>query len=179
MSIKFDTQPKLENSLVLLIPLTENHFEKLFEVSSDPEIWEQHPAKERAKLGGFRKFFDEAIQSKAAFLIIDQKSNEVIGTSRYKLSSESEKAIEIGWTFLAKKYWGGLYNKKIKELMLAHAFKTFEIILFYIAKENYRSRKAVEKLGGKQIVKIANKKLEIRPSPSVIYAIEKSEGLLV
>ena len=131
MAIKFDSQPTLENSLVILKPLEENHFEKLFKVSSNPEIWEQHPAKDRYEIDGFRKFFNEAIQSKSAFLIVDKKSNEVIGTSRYKLSSESEKSVEIGWTFLAKKYWGGLYNKEIKDVMMTHAFKTFDIILFF------------------------------------------------
>lgn len=169
----FDTQPTLEGSLVILKPLTGGDFEALFEVASDPEIWEQHPAKERSERTGFRLFFTEAMNTKSAFLIIDKNSNEVIGSTRYKLSNESASAVEIGWTFLAKKYWGGIYNKEIKKLMIEYAFKYFVMVLFYIAATNLRSQKAVEKIGGLRINEIGGKPLARRPEPTVVYAIEK------
>ncbi len=172
----FDLQPTLENSLVILKPLKESDFEQLYNVASDPEIWEQHPAKERSQRDGFSKFFKEAIDAKTAFLVIEKKTQKVIGTSRYNPSGESPKAIEIGWTFLAKKYWGGEYNKSIKELMIGHAFKYFDTILFYIDKNNFRSQKAVEKIGGKRISSLNGKVLEIRPTASVIYCLEKNNN---
>ena len=44
----FDIQPKhLQNELIKLVPLHENDFEELYEVASDPLVWEQHPNKLR------------------------------------------------------------------------------------------------------------------------------------
>jgi N-acetyltransferase len=171
----FDLQPTLEDSLVVLRPLQESDFEGLFLVASDPVIWEQHPAKERSQKDGFSHFFSEAIKSKSAFLIIDKKSNKIIGTSRYNFSKESIRAIEIGWTFLAKEFWGGTYNRAIKNLMLIHAFTHFDLVLFYIDKNNFRSQKAVEKIGAQRITSIDGKRLETRPTASVVYSIQKQQ----
>ncbi len=55
--------------------------------------------------------------------------------------------MEIGWTFLARKYWGGLYNRELKDLMLAHAFRFVETVVFYVGENNIRSQKATEKIG--------------------------------
>ena len=50
-------QPFLENENVQLVPLQENDFEALYEVASDPLIWEQHPSKDRYKIEVFTTFF--------------------------------------------------------------------------------------------------------------------------
>lgn len=76
-------QPILENKIVKLIPLQEQDFGALFQVASDPLIWEQHPNKDRYKRYIFRNFFEGAIQSKGAFLIIDKTNNGVIGSTRF------------------------------------------------------------------------------------------------
>jgi N-acetyltransferase len=55
---------------------------------------------------------------------------------------------QIDWTFLARSYWGGIYNREIKQLMLNHAFKFVNSITFITGKQNLRSQKAMEKIGG-------------------------------
>lgn len=166
-------RPVLEDDLVLLRPLHENDFEALYAVASDKEIWEQHPAKERSEREGFTRYFREAMADGRALAIIDKDTHKIIGTSRYNPSPESEKAIEIGWTFLAKKYWGGRYNSAVKALMISYAFQYFDIVLFYIDKDNLRSQKAVEKIGGKRITEINGVPIAPR-NTSVFYAIERS-----
>jgi hypothetical protein len=48
MKTEFSLQPEfLENEVIKLIPLHEDHFEALYKVASDPLIWEQHPVKDR------------------------------------------------------------------------------------------------------------------------------------
>lgn len=175
MNNKINLQPTLEDALVLLKPLQESDFDALYHIASDPKIWEQHPAKDRYQKEVFTRFFEEAIQTKTAFLILDRKMNEIIGSSRYQFVNESIKAIEIGWTFLAVKYWGGYYNKAIKKLMIEHALKYFEIVLFYIGENNFRSQKAVEKIGGQRISLIGDVTLQGRENASVIYAIERNQ----
>jgi RimJ/RimL family protein N-acetyltransferase len=169
----FDLQPFLENDLLLLRPLKEEDFEDLFRVASDPDIWEQHPAKDRSQRNGFRHFFADAMSSKGAFAVIDKKKGEIIGSTRFHRVKETGKAIEIGWTFLARHYWGGVYNRSMKELMIVYAFQFVENILFYINEKNIRSQKAIEKLGGKQIFTLEGYNLEVKPASSVIYLINK------
>ena len=144
-------QPTLSDQRVLLKPLETSDFEALYQVASDPAIWEQHPAKERYRREVFQSFFEEAMASNGAFLIKDLESGKVIGSSRYKPVEMVDSAVEIGWSFLAKAYWGTGMNKRIKALMLDYAFSQVDYVVFYIAIDNVRSQKAVEKLGAKRI----------------------------
>ncbi len=67
-------QPTLENEEVKLVPLQEIDFEMLYEVASDPKVWEMHPNKNRYEREVFKKFFEGAILSCGAFLIFDKTS---------------------------------------------------------------------------------------------------------
>ena len=145
----FDLQPNhLKNNLISLSPLQENDFEELYAVAADPMIWEQHPEKERYKRAVFQKFFDSAIAGKSAFMIVDKVKGNVIGSSRYYDYYSENSAVAIGFTFLATAYWGGYYNKIIKQLMLDYAFTMVDKVHFHIGSDNIRSRKALEKIGG-------------------------------
>ncbi len=82
--MKFDLQPNyLKNEIVTLVPLLETHFDKLFEVASNRLVWEQHPNPNRYKKEIFSIYFEGAIQSKGAFLVIDSQNNNVLGSSRF------------------------------------------------------------------------------------------------
>jgi len=76
-------QPQLENDLLILRPLKAEDFDALFKVASDPLIWEQHPAKSRSTKEGFELFFNEGLAANTAFTVIDKKSGEVIGSTRF------------------------------------------------------------------------------------------------
>ena len=144
----FDLQPILRGELVELRPLRAEDFEELYAVASDPLIWEQHPASDRYKEEVFREFFREALESGGALVASDAKTGRVIGSSRFHGYDEAKGEVEIGWTFLARSRWGGLYNGEMKRLMLAHAFRFVESVVFLVGPENLRSRRAVEKIGG-------------------------------
>ena len=141
-------QPTLENDLVMVRPLLVDDFEALYQAANDPKIWELHQNPDRYKRTIFQHFFEEAIASKGAFVIIDKATNKIIGSSRFKFAEGSSDAIEIGWTFLSREYWGGRYNKSFKGLMIDYALQYFEYILFHVDQNNFRSQKAVKKLGG-------------------------------
>jgi RimJ/RimL family protein N-acetyltransferase len=145
----FVLQPQsLSDNLVELIPLAKDDFERLFLVASDPLIWEQHPSRDRYKREVFQKYFDGALESGGAFLVFDKSTNELIGSSRYYDLKPS--SVAIGYTFLARKYWGGNYNKAMKELMLNHAFQFVDSVVFHVGPDNIRSQKAVLKIGAKK-----------------------------
>lgn len=144
----FDLQPILQGELLELRPLQVEDFHDLFEVAADPLIWEQHPVKDRYKEVVFKEFFREALESGGALLALDSKDGRIIGSSRFHGYDEERSEIEIGWTFLARSYWGGAYNGEMKQLMLRHAFRFVESVIFLINPQNVRSQRAVEKIGG-------------------------------
>ncbi|PYV95587.1 MAG: N-acetyltransferase [Acidobacteria bacterium] len=144
----FDLQPTLQGELLALRPLRPEDFPALYAVASDPLIWEQHPAWDRYKEEVFREFFREAMESGGAFIAIDSTDGRVIGSSRFHGYDEGKSEIEIGWTFLARSHWGGIYNAEMKRLMLRHAFRFVKSVVFLVGLQNLRSQKAMEKIGG-------------------------------
>jgi RimJ/RimL family protein N-acetyltransferase len=145
-------QPEhLENELIKLIPLTENHFESLYEVASDPLIWEQHPANDRYQREVFRSFFDKALKETTSFVIADQNSQKIIGSTRYYDFNSENSSIFIGYTFFARQYWGGVYNKALKKLLLQYAFQYVDKVCLHIGSTNIRSQIATQKIGAVKV----------------------------
>jgi RimJ/RimL family protein N-acetyltransferase len=149
--VPFDRQPVLKGDLVELRPLLAEDHEALYAVASDPLIWAQHPDKNRHEKEGFKAFFQESLESGGALLAMDAKSKRAIGSSRFHGYDEERKEIEIGWTFLARSYWGGRYNGEMKDLMLQHAYRFVDRVIFLVGTENTRSQRAVEKIGGVRV----------------------------
>lgn len=170
----FELQPILENELIKLIPLKQEDFESLYQVASDPLIWEQHPDRFRYKKEVFEEYFQGAIKSGGALIIFDKKSGEVIGSSRYYDYDEDKNSIVVGYTFLARKYWGGIYNRAMKKLMLDHAFNFVETVIFHIGAENIRSQKAIEKLGAVKVGEIKSKNPDDNIHIKLIYELKKN-----
>jgi N-acetyltransferase len=171
--MSFDLQPNLKGELIELRPLTSEDWDDLFAVASDPLIWEQHPESDRYKEDLFEVFFREALECGGAFVIIDTKSQQIIGSTRFYGYALEKSEIEIGWTFLARSYWGGRYNRELKQLMLAHAFKFVENVVFYVGENNIRSQKATEKIGGIKDGMVAKAYQPRRFSLNVKYVIKK------
>ena len=146
-SIRFDLQPCLQGKLVELRPLRPDDYEDLFRVASDPLLWEQHPARDRYQPEVFTQLFRESLDSGGALVIIDRESKVMIGSSRFHAFDEQASEIEIGWSFLARAYWGGTYNQEVKRLMIGHALRFVRRVVFLVASQNLRSQKAMEKLG--------------------------------
>jgi RimJ/RimL family protein N-acetyltransferase len=147
-AMSFELQPTLRGELVTLRPLRSDEFDALYAVASDPLIWEQHPQRDRYKEEVFREYFRGAIESGGAFLVLDAKTGEIIGSTRFYEYHEAESEIEIGWTFLARSRWGGAYNGEMKRQMLHHALKYVDTVVFRVGTQNMRSQRAMEKIGG-------------------------------
>ena len=151
--MSFDLQARLTGNLIELRPLMREDFDSLFAAASDPLIWEQHPENDRYTREVFQNYFDGAMESKGAFAIIDRKSGRIIGSSRYCNLNEAKSEVEIGWTFLERTFWGGTYNRELKSLMLDHAFRFVDRVLFMVGENNIRSQKALVKIGAKFLKK--------------------------
>jgi RimJ/RimL family protein N-acetyltransferase len=147
----FDLQPTLKGELLELRPLREEDFPDLFAVASDPLIWKQHPNSHRYQPEVFKDFFRQAMESGGAFVALDAKDGRIIGSSRFHGYSQEKNEIEIGWTFLARSYWGGRYNGEMKQLMLRHAFRFVDSVIFLVGVRNWRSQKALDKIGAARV----------------------------
>lgn len=167
-------QSTLEGRLLRLRPLKDDDYDSLYAVGSDPAIWEQHPENDRYKPEKFSRYFRGGIESKGAFAVLERATGRVIGSSRFTRHDPKGSSVEIGYTFLARDYWGKGHNRELKDLMLAHAFKFVDRAHFYIGETNHRSRRAVEKLGPI----LARTEVKSLPEGNtytvVIYEIEKA-----
>jgi RimJ/RimL family protein N-acetyltransferase len=165
----FDLQPTLKGELLSLRPLRPEDFDDLYAVASDPLIWELHPERERYKEEVFREFFRVALESCGAFAAIDAKDGRIIGSSRFHGYNPEKSEIEIGWTFLARSHWGGVYNGEMKRLMLRHAFQFVNTVVFLVGPKNWRSQRAMEKIGGVR----AGSRIDDTGKESVVFEIKR------
>jgi N-acetyltransferase len=147
--VDFDLQPTLGGKLLEVRPLRPDDFEALYQAASDPLIWEQHPERDRYKREVFERFFTGALESGGAFAVIERASGKVIGSSRYCNLKPAESEVEIGFTFLEREFWGGAYNGELKSLMIGHALRFVERVVFVVGENNLRSQKALEKIGAR------------------------------
>lgn len=167
-----DRQPHLANADVILRPLTAADWSTLFAAASDPQIWTGHPAQDRWQEPVFRRFFDEGLASGGALVALDPGSGAIIGASRYDFERAGPREVEIGWTFLARSHWGGVTNAAMKALMIGHALKSVDRVIFLIGETNMRSRRAIEKIGGVLTDRHHDAMLNGAPVRHLIYVID-------
>jgi N-acetyltransferase len=147
----FNYQPVLEGELITMRPYQEADWDELFAVARDPLIWELHPVHNRWKEPVFRYNIDDAFADQGGLVAIERASGRIIGYSRYSCTETEADEVEIGWTFLARRFWGGRVNLDMKRQMLTHALAHFPTVIFRVGENNLRSRRAVEKIGGRLI----------------------------
>ncbi len=144
----FDFQPTLTGDLIMMRPYSDDDFDALYTVASDPLIWEVHPVPERAQRPYFKANTDDALSDKGGLVAIERATGAIVGFSRYSQVYVGADEVEIGWTFLSRRLWGGKYNRDMKRIMLAHALASFPRVIFRVGDKNWRSRGAMTKIGG-------------------------------
>jgi RimJ/RimL family protein N-acetyltransferase len=143
---------RLEGSIVVLEPLAAEHADKLWEAAQAPEIWAW-----LARIGESRDYFDRWLQTslgaarageEGPFATCEKRSGRPIGSSRYLNVRPADRALEIGWTWLAPSAWGSGANVEAKLLMLEHAFERLGCLRveFKTDARNERSRAALTAL---------------------------------
>ncbi len=170
----FDLQPYLVGELVEMRPLRPEDWEELFTVAADPLIWEVHPERDRYKEEIFKEYFREGLESGGALVAVDRQTGKIIGSSRYFRYGLEQSELEIGWTFLARSHWGGVYNGEMKRLMLDYAFRFVDSVIFLVGADNVRSQKAMKKIGGILTERRVQRSLHGKSYEFVIFEIRKA-----
>lgn len=169
-------QPLLEDEMILGRPLTEDDFEDLYSVASDPEVWEKHPNKNRYQRNVFNTFFEGALQSGGAYIVYDKSTGKPIGGTRFYDYNDETKSVLIGYTFYAKQYWGKGMNQRMKKLMLDYAFQFVDTVILHIGATNYPSQKSIEKMGARKVGEQEVTYFGEEPKLNFVYEIAKEQN---
>jgi len=92
----------LSNHLIRIEPLQPSHFNELYEVASDPLIWEQHPNPNRYQKEVFESFFEGALASSGAFIVRDVDSGKALGSTRFYDYKPLDNEIKLATRFLVE-----------------------------------------------------------------------------
>lgn len=137
-----------------LEPLEHRHAADLFRAAARPEIWRHMPIRGFTSPGGIERWIEGALEAAATgreepFAIVDRASGSAIGSTRYLDIRPDERALEIGWTWLAPSHQRTAANTEAKYLLLREAFEERLAlrVAFFTDAQNGRSRAALVRLG--------------------------------
>ncbi len=147
---------ELEGEKVKLTPLKKSHKDELLKAASDGKLWElwftSVPSSENID-----NYIEHALKQKQKgiefpFVVVDKRTREIIGSTRYYNIQSEHRRLEIGYTWYAKKYQRTGVNTESKILLLKYAFEDLNCIAvqFMTNWHNLRSRSAIKRLGAKQ-----------------------------
>ena len=152
-------QPKpamLEGHGVRLEPLTLQHRDGLAAAARDGKLWQlwytsvPEPEKTQA-------YIETALAGQKAgdmlpWAVIEAKSGEVIGSTRYHDIIAAADRVEIGYTWYAKRWQRSHVNTACKVLLFEYAFEKINCKVVGLRTDNFnfRSQRAIEALGAKK-----------------------------
>lgn len=159
---------------MILRPLVPEDWTALYAIAADRELWLRHPSHDRWQEPVFRAFFEDALAKGGALAIVSKPDGRVIGSSRFQWGPDGAGAeLEIGWSFLARHYWARGYNAEFKRLMLEHAFRFVDRVVFRVGADNVISRKAMLNIGGTLTDETWVEERAGRAVPHVMYEITR------
>jgi RimJ/RimL family protein N-acetyltransferase len=180
---KWLNEIELEGDLVKLIPLRKEHKADLLQAAADGELWKcwyTSVPSEKTIDNYIDSVLDELTRDKALpFVVIDKKSNTVIGATRFCNATPQHRRVEIGYTWYAKAHQKTGVNTACKYLLLTHAFDTLNCIAveFRTHWYNTASRNAISRLGAKQDGVLRNHQIDAEGAlrDTVVFSILRDE----
>ncbi|MFK8046781.1 MAG: GNAT family N-acetyltransferase [Crocinitomicaceae bacterium] len=155
--IDFKKDFDLENERVLLRPLKQTDFVLLEHFAlNEPELW-QYSLVSGASSKKLKAYIEQAIAERNAnlaypFLVIDKKTNEVAGSTRFYDYQPKHNTIQLGYTWYGQKFQGTGLNQNCKCLLLSFAFEKWKLdrVEFRADNNNQKSIRAMKNIGCKQ-----------------------------
>jgi RimJ/RimL family protein N-acetyltransferase len=155
--IKWITHPTvLSGENITLEPMEQHHLPELELLARDKRIWEFY-AQDCSDPKTFAEAFAMALTERDMlgiqypFVIRENGTGKLIGSTRYLDIQPKHRKLEIGWTWLHPGYWATAINPECKLILLTHCFEVLNAsrVCIKTNEHNKRSRKAIEKIGGK------------------------------
>ena len=174
----------LDGQYVRLEPISTNHKEGLCAAISDGQLWKLFwtnvPNPKDIDQFLDNADIDHGLGNSLTFATIDKiNGNQIAGSTRFMNPNPQHKRVEIGFTFLGKKWQRTMINTEAKLLMLTHAFEELDLnrVEFLTDYLNTPSRQAILRLGAKEegILRKHQVMRDGRTRDSVIFSIVKDE----
>ena len=156
MASRFVEPVTLRGAHVALEPLAPEHLEAIREAAGDGELWRLWYTSVPSP-GGTARWLDIALdmrerQGAMPFVVRDNATGDVIGSTRYFNVDAQNRRLEIGHTWYAKRAQRTAVNTECKLMLLTHAFESLQCIAVEFRTHwfNQASRAAIARLGAKQ-----------------------------
>lgn len=116
-----------------LVPLEKHHTTALYQAAQHAEIWAYMPMDVKT-LEDMELLVEKALTAKEKgqefpFVIHDQATDRIVGSTRFLDISVANRSLEIGWTWLSPEVWRTRINTEAKYLFLTHCFERLESFL--------------------------------------------------
>ena len=145
----------LQGTHVNLTPLAADDTPALAAAAADGDLWDLWYTSVPAP-GDERAYVDAALAMRenlgAMPFTVRDAQGEVVGSTRYFNVDRTNRRLEIGHTWYAKRVQRTALNTEAKLLLLGHAFEKLDAIAveFRTHFMNHQSRAAIARLGAKQ-----------------------------
>jgi RimJ/RimL family protein N-acetyltransferase len=184
---KWLNEIELEGDLVRLIPLKKEFRNELVKAATDGELWKlwytSIPSEQTIDDYIDFAISETELDKALAFVVVDRKTNSLIGTTRFCNATPIHKRLEIGYTWYAKSHQKTGVNTECKYLLLTHAFENLQCIAveFRTHWHNHASRDAIARLGAKQDGILRNHMIgsEGTLRDTVVFSIVREEWTVV
>lgn len=180
---KWLSEIELKGDLVTLIPMTIEHRDAMIEAASDGKLWELWYTAVPS-IDTVDAYIETALANYAAgtslpFVIIENSSQKLIGSSRYLNAEAKHKRLEIGNTWYKSSVQKSGINTECKLLLLSHAFEALHSVCveFRTHWHNHPSRAAIARLGAKQDGILRNHQIDASGAhrDTVVFSIIEHE----
>src|SRR5690606_35760284 len=109
-----------------LIPMAQEHAPALRDAAADGNLWELRVTSVPPP-GSEGRYIEEGLAGQAAghmlpFVVIDEATDTIIGSTRYHDIVATVARLEIGYTWYARRHQRTHVNAACKLLLLRHAF---------------------------------------------------------
>ncbi len=180
-----DFKKIISSDKVILRPIELNDFYQMKELTKDSEMWYYFTAdlSDEEILNHWIGIAVKELEQHQSlpFSIVDSKTNKIIGTTRISNFSEINCRVEIGWTWITKKYQGTGINGHVKKLLFEYLFTETKTLRIEFKTDvlNISARKAMEKVGlvKEGILRSHTLMTNNRRRDTLYYSILKSEWL--
>lgn len=163
------------------------HIEEIGKASEDDDLWKlwytavPSPETAEAYVAVALEMYKK--RTGLAFVIRDNKSDLIIGRTRFCNIDEKNQRAEIGYNFFAKSYQRTPINTECKLMLLTHAFEQLDAIAveFRTYWHNQASRSTIARLGAKQdgVLRNHQKMSDGSYRDTVVFSIVNHEWLSV
>ncbi|MBV1908146.1 MAG: GNAT family N-acetyltransferase [Kangiellaceae bacterium] len=151
----FNPQPVLlERDAVTLRPLKLSDASGFFKAGNFAELWRWVVPNHCSSIEATEKWIEQSLTEQQEgnhipFVIIDNQSNTIIGSTRYCSIRKNDRGIEIGFTFITPQFQQTHVNTMAKFMLLENAFEKLGAVRveFKTNEKNNKSRNAIGRIG--------------------------------